>query len=208
VVSQFEVILFDVGGVLLTNGWDRVERTQVFERFGIDAADYEARQREEYVAWDTGLITAREFLDTTVFYKPRTFSREEYWAAILEQSQLLAGGAMGILEEIAASNKYLVGALNNEPRETNEYRFDRFGLNGLLRVRFSSCYLGLHKPDLPYYRRALDILGCPAKRVLFIDDRVENVAAAAEVGIHALLFTGAEKLRRELEELGVLMAQR
>jgi putative hydrolase of the HAD superfamily len=208
VVSQFEVILFDVGGVLLTNGWDHVERTRVFELLGIDAADYEVRQRTHYVAWDTGLITAREFQDATIFYKPRTFSREQFWAAVLEQSQLLAGGAMGILEEIAASNKYLLGALNNEPRETNEYRFEKFGLNGLLRVRLSSCYLGLHKPDLPFYRRALDVLGSPAKRVLFIDDRVENVAAATEVGIHALLFEGAEKLRRELEELGVLTAQR
>ncbi|MDR3793820.1 MAG: HAD-IA family hydrolase [Terracidiphilus sp.] len=207
-MSQFEVILFDVGGVLLTNGWDRYERGEVFARFGIDKAEYDARQREHYVAWDTGQITAREFQDATIFYKPRTFSREEFWAAVLEQSELLPDGALGILEEIAASNKYLLGALNNEPRETNEYRFEKFGLNGLLRVRLSSCYLGLHKPDLPFYRRALDILGCPAEQVLFIDDRVENVAAATDVGIHALLFEGAEKLRRELEELGVLTPQR
>jgi putative hydrolase of the HAD superfamily len=203
-VSQFKVILFDVGGVLLTNGWDRTERAEVFARFGIDKEDYETRQREAYVAWDTGRITAREFQDSTIFYKPRAFSREQFWQAVLDQSQLLPGGAMGILEELAASNRYLLGALNNEPRETNEYRFEHFGLNRLLRVRLSSCYLGLHKPDLPFYRRALDILGCRPEQVLFIDDRVENVAAAVEAGISALRFEGAEKLRPELEALGVL----
>jgi putative hydrolase of the HAD superfamily len=203
-VSQFDVVLFDIGGVLLTNGWDRHERAKVFARFGIDAADYEARQRDLYILWDTGKITRDEFLNATVFYKPRPFSREEYWAAVLEQTQLLPDGAMGILEEIVASNKYLVGALNNEPRETNEYRFSHFGLSRSLRVRLSSCYLGLHKPDLAYYRRALDILDCAPERVLFIDDRTENVAAAREVGIQALLFEGEKKLRAQLEELQVL----
>lgn len=203
-MSRYDVVLFDIGGVLLTNGWDRVERADVFGRFGIDAADYEARQKNIYEAWDTGRMTAEEFLSKTVFYKPRTFTREQYWAAVLEQSQLLPGGARGILEEIAASKKYLLGALNNEPRETNAYRFEHFGLGRLLQVRLSSCYLGLHKPDPAYYRRAIDILGVSPERIVFIDDRAENVRAAQGEGIDALLFTGAEKLRPELAERGVL----
>lgn len=203
-MSRFDVVLFDIGGVLLTNGWDRTERADVFGRFGIDADDYNARQRDLYVLWDTGRITAEEFLNVTVFYKPRPFTRDAYWTAVLEQSKILPNGAMGILEEIAASKKYLVGALNNEPRETNEYRFEHFGLNRYLRVRLSSCYLGLHKPDLAYYRRALDILDTSPERILFIDDRTENVAAAQQVGIHTLRFEDDKKLRTELHELEVL----
>lgn len=203
-MSRYSVVLFDIGGVLLTNGWDRHERAEVFARFGIDATDYEARQRDLYVLWDTGRITAREFLNATVFYKPRPFTREEYWSAILEQTRLLPNGAMGILAELAASRKYLLGALNNEPRETNEYRFAHFELSRYLRLRLSSCYLGLHKPDLAYYRRALDILDCPAERVLFIDDRAENVEAACTVGIDAILFEDETKLRAKLVELQVL----
>ena len=71
----------------------------------------------------------------------------------------------------------MIGALNNEARETNEYRFSHFGLRRYFRVAFSSCYVGLRKPEPAMYRRALDILGCPPERVLFIDDREENVAA-------------------------------
>lgn len=205
-MSLFDVILFDIGGVLLTNGWDHGDRALIFSRFGIDAAEYQERQAASYELWDTGWITADQFLDQTIFHCPRPFTRQEYWQAVLERSQVLEDGAMGILEEIAASNRYLVGALNNEPRETNHYRFERFGLGRWLKVRLSSCYLGLHKPDLAYYRRALDILGVRPERILFIDDRVANVAAAQQVGMQALLFEGERKLRGELEERGVLAA--
>ena len=54
------------------------------------------------------------------------------------------------------------------------------------------------------YRRALDILGKPAERILFIDDRAENVAAQLPLGMKAIRFKGADALRRELESLGVL----
>jgi len=98
----------------------------------------------------------------------------------------------------------MLGALNNEARETNEYRFQTFGLRNYLKVALSSCYLGLRKPSPAIYQRALDILGRPPQRILFIDDRPENVAAAAKAGITAIHFEGADKLRSELLSLGVL----
>lgn len=203
-MSSFDVMLFDIGGVLLTNGWDHVDRARVLDRFGVDAEEYRERQSLFYEPWDTGRITAAEFFSQTIFHRPRSFTREEFWQAVLDCSQWLEDGALGILEELAASNRYLVGALNNEPRETNQYRFEHFGLGRWLRVRLSSCYLGLHKPDLAYYRRAIEILGVRPERILFIDDRIANVDAAQQVGIRALHYEGANKLRGELEELGVL----
>jgi putative hydrolase of the HAD superfamily len=97
-----------------------------------------------------------------------------------------------------------VGVLNNEARETNEYRFDKFGLRDPIDLALSSCYLGLRKPEPAIYRRALDILCRPAERVLFIDDRQENAAAAAAAGMKTIRFVGAGALRRELEVLGVI----
>jgi putative hydrolase of the HAD superfamily len=98
----------------------------------------------------------------------------------------------------------MLGALNNEARETNEFRFDSFGLRTYLKVALSSCYLGLRKPEPAIYHRALDILGGPAERILFIDDRKENVAGAAAAGMKAIVFEGADVLRQELASLGVL----
>jgi len=139
-----------------------------------------------------------------VFYEPRDFSLEDFVAFMLTQSKLLPDGALGILQELAASDKCLLGALNNEARVTNDFRFREFGLRQLFDVALSSCYLGLRKPDLAIYKRALDILGRPAERVLFIDDRPENVSGAEAAGMRGIQFHGADRLRNELVTLGVM----
>lgn len=203
-IFPFDVILFDVGGVLLTNGWDQRERAAVIEHFQLDLAEFETLHKDYYDAWERASIALTEYLDATIFYEPRSFSRDEFFAFMLTQSNPLPDGALGILKELAASNQCLLGALNNEARETNEYRFDRFGLREFIKVALSSCYLGLRKPEPAIYRRALDILGRPAERILFIDDRAENVAGAVAAGLKAIRFQGAEALRRELASLRAL----
>jgi putative hydrolase of the HAD superfamily len=202
-IFPFDAILFDVGGVLLTNGWDLRERTVVLSHFHLDLAAFEARHLAPYDAWERGALSLTAYLDATVFYEPRSFTRDEFIAFILAQSKLLPDGALGILKELAASDKCLLGAFNNEARETNEYRFERFGLREVFQVALSSCYLGLRKPESAIYRRALDILGRPAQRILFIDDRPENAAGAVAAGMKAIRFEGAEALRSELASLGV-----
>jgi putative hydrolase of the HAD superfamily len=199
----FDVILFDVGGVLLTNGWDHCERAAVLNHFDLEIAEFEKRHPEPNNAWERDLITAETYLDETVFYEPRSFSHEEFLAAIFAQSVELPHGGLGILKELAASGKYMLGCLNNEAREPNEYRFRTFGLGQYFEVAFSSCYVGLRKPKNAIYRRALDILGTPPERILFIDDRQENVAAAAAAGIQTIRFDGADTLRQQLEYLTV-----
>jgi putative hydrolase of the HAD superfamily len=200
----FDVILFDVGGVLLTNGWDHHERAVVLGKFDLDCAAFEARHPAPYREWERGAISVESYLQATVFYEPRSFSPGEFFAAICAQSKPLPNGALGILHELAASHQCVLGALNNEARETNAYRFEHFGLRHSFQVALSSCYLGLRKPDAVMFERALEILGKPPERVLFIDDREENAEAAAKAGMKAIRFAGADGLRRELERLGVL----
>jgi putative hydrolase of the HAD superfamily len=190
--------------VLLTNGWDHCERAVVLDRFKLDRAEFEARHPGPNDAWERDAITARQYLDETIFYEPRAFSHQEFLDAMFAQSVPLDDGALGILAELAASDKCMLGVLNNEAREPNDYRFSTFGLRSFIQVAFSSCYLGLRKPGSEIYRRALEIVGKPPARVLFIDDRAENAAAAAAAGMKAIRFEGAAPLRRELESLEVL----
>src|SRR3974390_1579153 len=117
----FDVILFDVGGVRLTNGWDRRERARVLDQFHLDRGEFEARHPANNDAWERDAITAKEDLDATVFYEPRSFSHEDFLPAIFAQSGLLPNGALGILDELAASDKCVLGVLNNEAREPNEH---------------------------------------------------------------------------------------
>jgi len=200
----FDVILFDVGGVLLTNGWDHCERAAAIAQFHLDAEDFEARHLQLYDAWERDAISGKTYLNETVFYRPREFSRGDFFSFLLSQSKLQPNGALDILKELAASRKCLLGALNNEAREPNAYRFREFGLRACFEVALSSCYVGLRKPEPAIYARALDILGRPPERVLFIDDREENVAAAAAAKIQTIRFKGADALRHDFQSAGVL----
>jgi putative hydrolase of the HAD superfamily len=200
----FDVILFDIGGVLLTNGWDHRERSIVIEQFHLDRDALESRHDKASEAWERGELTRDEYLDAAVFYEPRSFSREEFFSAICGQSKKLPNGALCILEELAASDKCRIGSLNNEARETHEFRVATFGLRNLFKYTFASCYMGIRKPDPAIYLRTLGILGNKPERSLFIDDRLENIAAAAAVGMKAIRFTGADALRQDLESLEVL----
>jgi len=200
----FDVILFDIGGVLLTNGWDHKERSFVVEQFKLDRDALEARHAKASEAWERGELTLDEYLDAVVFYDPRSFSREEFFNAMCAQSKELPGGALCILKELAASDKCRIGALNNEARETHEFRVGKFSLHELFEYTFTSCYMGLRKPDPRIYLRSLGILGDKPERSLFIDDRIENVAAAAAVGMKAIRFTGEADLRQQLGSLQVL----
>ena len=200
----FDMILFDVGGVLLTNGWDHGERALAVDRFQLDGPGFEARHRAAGPEWDRGALSLQAYLDATVFNQPRNFSHDEFFAFMLAQSKVLPDSGLGTLQDLAASNKCMLGALNNEGRETNKFRFETFGLFKYFKVALSSCYLGLRKPDPPIYQAALDILGRPANRILFIDDRIENVTGALNAGMRAIQFVGEQTLRKDLASLGVL----
>jgi len=202
--NHFEVVLFDVGGVLLTNGWDHVERAAVLNRFQLDRAAFEARHPEPYDALERDTITMEEYLQATIFYEPRSFTPEEFIEVMKVQSKPIPSNALAVLDEISASDRLLIGLLNNESRLLHEYRMDKYGIENYLDIQLSSCYLGLRKPDADIYRRALDILGRPADRVIFIDDRANNTAAACAAGIHAIQFLGEEQLRRDLKQIGIL----
>jgi len=202
--TQYEVILFDVGGVMLTNGWDHNERKTVLAQFGLDREAFEARHTEPYDAWERDTIDVYAYLDAAVFYEPRSFTPDAFIEAMKAQSVPIPSNAMGILSEIAAADKWLVGLLNNESRLLHEYRMEKYGLEQYLDVQLSSCYLGMRKPDADIYRRAIDIVGKPANSILFIDDRAGNAQAARDAGMQAIQFLGEDQLRAQFKELEIL----
>jgi putative hydrolase of the HAD superfamily len=176
----------------------------VLSHFNLDRAEFEERHPSPYDAWESDAITAEAYLDATVFYEPRSFTRDEFIDAMKAESKPLADNALGVLRDVAASGKWMVGLLNNESRLLHEYRMAKYELLQYLDVQLSSCYLGLRKPNPAIYRRAVDILGRPAKRILFIDDRANNTAAAAAAGMTAIQFLDEDKLRRDLSSLEIL----
>jgi putative hydrolase of the HAD superfamily len=202
--SHFDAILFDVGGVMLTNGWDHKERAKVLEQFSLDRAAFEARHEKPNDAWERDTITISGYLKETVFYQPRPFTEADFLEAMKAVSLPIAGTAIPVLKDLAATGKYLIGTLNNESRYLHEYRMQKYGIAPHLDLQLCSAYVGMRKPDADIYRRAIDIVGRPANRILFIDDRAGNAEAARNAGMVAIQFTGEEQLRARLKELEIL----
>ena len=198
--TPIRALFWDIGGVLLSNGWDRDQRREVVTQFGLDPDDFQERHKLIVPELEMGRLSLDDYLTQTVFMRPRAFSRGDFVAAMEAQS-VPHDDALALLGELA--DKHRMYALNNESRELNGYRRRTFDLGGPLLAFFSSCYLGLSKPGPAIYRLALDLAGVQPGQALMIDDRLQNVEAAKGVGMQGLQFTDAGQLRAELERLGV-----
>ena len=195
-------LFWDIGGVILSNGWDAAARGEAARCFALDAADLEKRHEIPFAAFEAGKITLEAYLDQAVFYRPRPFTREELTAFVFAQSTENRE-ARAVLDELTASRRYLLAALNNEGLELNAYRIREFNLTRNFTAFFSSCYVGLRKPDPAIYRLALDITQRAADECVFIDDRPANLEGARQVGMRAIRFENPAQLRAALEQNGV-----
>jgi putative hydrolase of the HAD superfamily len=203
-MTQIRAICFDVGGVLLTNGWDHAERAAVLGHFSLDPVAYAARHELANDAWEKGFMTAEQFLARTVFYEPRPFTPGEFIEQMKAQSKVLPDGALRIVRELRASNGLMLAVLNNEARELNAYRIERFALQEYFDTFLSSCYLGLRKPDPEMFKLATELLQRKPEEMAFVDDRQQNCDAAASLGIHAICYQNETQFVKELAGLGVL----
>jgi len=201
--TPLELVLFDIGGVLGSNGWDREQRNAAIEKFGLDPEDFQYRHEETVGAFESGHITLDEYLDVTVFCEDRAVSREDFKRFMFAQS-VPWPESIAIARELAETHKVRLATLNNESEELNQYRLREFGLHAIFPTFFTSCWLGVRKPMREIYHRVLGMTQADPARTLFIDDRAQNLAPAAAVGMRTLQFTSADKLRADLQEFQLL----
>lgn len=202
-LPQITTLFWDIGGVLLTNAWDRAQRSKALEAFQLDELEFGDRHDMLVSSFERGKITQDEYLERTVFYRPRSFTREQFKEKMLALSQP-DEAALAIARRLAHSCKYLMATVNNESRELNQYRIEKFGLHEIFKVFVSSCFVGLRKPEEGIYRLALDLAQAPPERCCFIDDRALNIEAAQALGMHTIRMRDAEQLETALHELGLL----
>ncbi len=206
-MAEPTALFFDVGGVVLTNGWDRAIRRKAVEKFDLDPEEFESRHELVVHAWEMGQITLDEYLRRTVFYRRRPFTRDEFDSFLFGQSHQ-HGEVMAVLKHLSAANRWLMVALNNESLELNEYRIKKFRLRDVFSIFLSSCYLGVRKPDENIYRLALGITQRAPAESVFIDDRDINLEAAARLGMRVVHYQDPDQLVSELERLGVRLDAR
>ena len=201
-MPTIRAIFWDVGGVLLTNAWDHTQRSQALKQFEMEEEEFHDRHEMVVSSFERGKITLDEYLDRTVFYRPRPFTREAFRDYMVSLSQPFPE-VLEFARSLASSGKYFMGTINNESRELNYYRIDNFGLRNIFRLFISSCFVGLRKPESGIYRLALEVTQIPAGECCFIDDRTLNLECAAKLGMHTLEMDSLDQLRKALQEMGV-----
>ncbi len=201
-MPAIRALFWDVGGVLLSNAWDHDERARALAHFQIDATEFQARHEMVVSSFERGKLTLDEYLDRTIFFRDRPFTREEFRDFMFNLSQPFSEN-LAFAQSLADSAEYFMSTINNESRDLNDYRINRFGLRKIFRLFVSSCFVGLRKPERDIYRLALEITQIPAGESCFIDDRALNLECAKQMGMHTIEMKDLESLRSELAKLGV-----
>ena len=195
-------IFWDVGGVLLSNAWDHEQRQCTLKQFGLDEVEFESRHGMLVSSLERGKISLDEYLERTIFYRPRPFALDDFKKHIFSLSRPCTE-TLQLAKELAKSCRFLMATINNESKELNLFRIQTFGLRDIFSLFVSSCLVGLRKPEEGIYRLALDVTQRAPEESCFIDDRPLNLDAASRLGMQVIQMKSTEQLRQELQKLGV-----
>ena len=194
-------IFTDIGGVLLTNGWDRGSRRKAIELFKLDPEETEERHHLTFDTYEEGKITQDEYLDRVVFYKKRTFSRRQFRQFMYDQSKPFPD-MLTLLTQLKKKYGCKIAVVSNEGRELAEYRIKQFKLNALADFFIVSSFVHFRKPDADIFRIALDTAQVSPQQVVYIEDRAMFVQVAKGLGIHGLRHIDHKTTGKKLEKFG------
>ena len=200
--SKIDTLLLDIGGVLLSNGWDRRSRRRAAERFGFDYDEMDERHHLTFDTYEEGKLSLDQYLDRVVFHQERSFGREEFKRFMFAQSEPKQD-MLELVRRLKQRHGLHLVAVSNEGRELTEHRIATFRLHEIIDFFVSSCFVHYRKPDQDIYRLALDGVQSKAEESVYIDDRLMFVQVAETLGIRGLHHTGYESTRQQLAALGL-----
>lgn len=197
----------DLGGVLLTNGWDHDLRRRTAEHFGLSPAQIAAMDDRHHLTYDTyesGKMGLSAYLDRVIFYEPHDFTKDDVIAFVLGEARAFPD-MIDLVCQLKASHGLKVAVVSNEGRELTVDRIRRFRLDDFVDFFIVSCFVHFRKPDEDIFRMALDIAQVDPAHVVYLEDRPMFVEVAASVGMHAIWHRGYESTREQLAALGLTL---
>jgi putative hydrolase of the HAD superfamily len=201
-MSNITTLFLDIGGVILTNGWDHNARSRACARFQLDPGELEERHHLTYDTYEEGKLSLDEYLGRTVFYKPRQFTLQDFKTFMFAQSKPFSE-TLELFKKMKGDNHLKVLAVSNEGRELTKFRIQKFQLGSLFDVFISSCFVHYRKPDKDIYTIALDIAQASPQEVVYIDDRAMFVEIAETMGIHGIHHINLKTTKTSLDNLGL-----
>jgi putative hydrolase of the HAD superfamily len=195
-------IFTDIGGVLLTNGWDRGSRRKAIGYFKLDDEETEERHHLCFDTLEVGKITLDEYFDRVVFYKRRSFTRDEFWKFMCNQSQPLPH-MLELMQQLKKKHRLKIVVISNEGRELAEYRIKQFKLDAFADFFIISSFVHFRKPDADIFRIALDIAQVLPRQVVYLEDRPMFVQVARTLGIRGIHHLDFNSTREKLSAIGL-----
>ena len=201
---RFDVILFDLGGVLIElAGIDRMLEL-CNHAFAADELWARWLASEGVRQFETGRASPDAFGAAMLAEFDMRIAAAQFLEEFTAWPKCVFPGSFELLEQLSAS--YRLACLSN----TNALHWprvcDEMGLARYFETTFASHLVGMLKPDLEIFQHVVDQLGCPPARILFLDDNQLNVASARTAGMVARRVAGLVEVRAVLVELGVLAA--
>jgi putative hydrolase of the HAD superfamily len=205
--TQITTLFLDIGGVLLTNGWDRRSRAAAAERFQLEPDELHERHHMTFDTYEAGKLDLENYLDRVIFYRPRAFSRDQFRQFMFDQSRPFPE-MIELVQAVRSEYGLRTVAVSNEGRELTIHRIRTFDLAKVIDVFVSSCFGHLRKPDPDMYRLALDVSQAEAENVFYLDDREMYVEVARGLGIDAIWHRSVEQTQEAMAKRGLVVTAR
>ena len=199
---KITTLFLDVGGVLLTNGWDREAREEAAKHFGLDLQELNTRHQQTFDTYEVGKTSLKEYLERVLFYKKQKFTIEEFQTFMFQQSKAYPD-MIDLVCRLKEKYRLKIAVVSNEGRELTEYRIKKFKLGSFVDFFISSCFVHLRKPDQDIYRLALDVAQESISQVLYIEDRPMFIQVTADLGIRGICHASFEATCKHLAGFGL-----
>lgn len=197
---MYTTLFLDIGGVLLTNGWDHRMRAKAAQIFGLDETEMNKRHALIFDTYEIGKITLKTYLKYVVFYHPRHFSYDDFTTFMFAQSQAYPD-MIQLIRKIKRDYSLRVITISNEGRELMDHRIHDFQLKEFIDFFVCSGFIGLRKPDEEIYRIALDMAQVTPQEVIYIDDREMLTEVGNKLGMQCIQHLSLEQTEKRLTDL-------
>ena len=201
---MIKTIFFDIGRVLIDI---HPERTY---QYLSDSADVETNMVKESFPWDDHDQYERGIMnneDWFIAYKealpqPCCLKKSDFWNAW----KLLLGEEKNTVNILEALNKqYSIWLLSNTNLKHIQDEIEkRYSFPSLVNGAVYSFDVGVRKPEKEIYEIAMQRANTKPQECLFIDDLLENIQAAKQIGIEGIHFRSSEQLKQDLVHLGII----
>lgn len=199
-MSAIKILFLDIGGVLLSDGWNHTSRMAAIEKFGLEPIQFQKDHSVAFPLFENGKLSLDQYLESVIFNVDRNFTKEEFSDFMFSRTSQLPDFLPWLINW-KKQTSIKIFAINNEGKEFNDFRIKKFNLHECFDAFISSCEVGFSKPDPSIFKLALGIAQIEPVDCIYFDDRAIHVAIAKQMGLNAHVHESFEKSKRILESI-------